>query len=261
MQSVSNTRSVISRPDLKIVFRSLLQADFTALLRSYRTLILNLAVPILILIITDRGAHKNLGAQTPAFYIGMALTYGLIASSLIGYAVTVAQDRAAGVFQRLRVTPAPTWTIMASRLLVQVVVNLIMTIIVLVVGSSIHHVTYGVGSYLLIVVVSIIGGAVFLSLGQAIVGLVKSALAVNALGRILYIVLILLGLLGATGALGDSLKTVADWSPVGAMINLFAVSTHLSAWASTDTDAVIACACYIAVGLFVGIRWFRWEVQ
>ena len=35
------------------------------------------------------------------------------------------RDRELGVLQRLRVTPAPNWMIMASRLIVQVAVNLI----------------------------------------------------------------------------------------------------------------------------------------
>jgi hypothetical protein len=35
------------------------------------------------------------------------------------------------------------------------------------------------------------------------------------------ILLILLGLLGGTGRLGDTKNTIADWSPVGALMTLF----------------------------------------
>ena len=55
-----------------------------------------------------------------------------------------------GVFQRLRVTPAPTWTIMTSRLAVQVVANLIIAVVVLVIGSAIHHLSLDVGQYALV---------------------------------------------------------------------------------------------------------------
>jgi ABC-2 type transport system permease protein len=257
---VSDTAPVAARPPLTLVVESLLHADFAVLVRSGRTLILNIALPIIILVITTTGKNK-LSLNSASFDIGMALTYGLLSSSLIGYATAVAQDRQAGVFQRLRVTPAPTWTIMASRLLVQVLVNLVMAVIVVTVGCLIHGIAYGVGTYLLIAAVSLVGGAMFLSLGQAVVGLVNSAAAVAAVGRILYIGLILLGILGATGLLGDTLKTIADWSPVGAMINLFSAATNLSAWAGTDTTALIASAGYIAIGMFVGIRWFRWETH
>ena len=70
------------------------------------------------------------------FIIGLAIAYGLVSNSILGYALTVARDREQGVFQRLRVTPAPTWTIMTSRLAMQVLANLVITVIVVIVGSS-----------------------------------------------------------------------------------------------------------------------------
>ena len=247
-----------ARPPLGMGFGSLLRADFTVLLHSARALILNIAVPVVILVLTNLG-HGKLTVNTAGFDIGMALTFGLTSSSLMAYSVTVARDRDLGVFQRLRVTPAPTWTIMTSRLLVQTVANLVMTVVVVVLGCLIHDVTFTVGTYLLIGAVALLGSAMFLSIGQAIVGLISSAATVNAVGRILYIVLILLGLLGSTGVLGDTMQTVAAWSPAGAMINLFAAVTQFSAWGDGDTEALIASVGYIAVGLFVGIRWFRWS--
>ena len=73
--------------------------------------------------------------------IGLAITYGLLSTSLLGYAITIARDREKGVFQRLRVTPAPTWTIMTSRLAMQAIANLIIAIVVVIVGTRIHHIS------------------------------------------------------------------------------------------------------------------------
>src|SRR4051794_41922911 len=75
-------------------------------------------LPIFVLISTSgtKATHNFGGAE---FVIGLAIAYGLLSTSLIGYALTVARDREKGVFQRLRVTPAPTWTIMVSRLAMQ----------------------------------------------------------------------------------------------------------------------------------------------
>jgi ABC-2 type transport system permease protein len=249
-----------ARPPIGLIFGSLFRADFTVLLKSSRTLLLNVAVPIFILIVTNLG-HSKLSFGNVGFEIGLALTYGLIASSLIGYSVTVARDRDGGVFQRLRVTPAPTWTIMTSRLLVQVIVNLAITVVVVVIGSIIHHVTFSVGQYLLMVAVSLVGGAVFLSIGQAVVALIRSATVVNAVGRLLYIVLILVGILGVSGLLGTTFQTLSQWSPVGAVIDLFTGVLDLTHWSGVDTNALIACAGYIAICSFVGIRWFRWDAH
>ena len=248
-----------ARPAIGLTFASLFRADFTVLVQSSRTLALNIAVPVIIVIITSLHGTGKTGILVPGFELSLALSYGLIASSLIGYSITVARDRDAGVFQRLRVTPAPTWAIMTSRLLVQVVVDLILTVVVAVLFGIIHHFAYTVTEYLLLVVVSLVGAAVFLSIGQAIVALVPSATAVNAIGRLLYVALILIGLIGSSGLLGDVMQQVSLWSPVGAIIDLYANALGLTHWDGNTTIAVIASAGYIAIFAFVGIRWFRWE--
>jgi ABC-2 type transport system permease protein len=250
------------RPAIGLIYGSLLRADFTVLLRSGRTLLLNIAVPIFILVITDlhlgtKGSGVTYGST--GFTIGLALTYGLMSSSLMGYSITIAHDRDAGVFQRLRVTPAPTWAIMTSRLLVQIMVDLIMTVVVVIIGSIIHSTIFTVGEYLLLVCVSILGGAMFLAIAQALVGLVRSAAVVNAVGRVLYIVFLLLGLLGSTGVLGTTVHDISNWSPVGAIINLYIGALDIAHWSGTDTNGLIATVGYIVVGALIGIRWFRWE--
>lgn len=253
-----------AKPPSGLIFGSLFRADFTVLVRSPRLVVLNLALPVIVLIIFSLHAGQGKGSSAAGllaggFDIGLALTYGLMSASLIGYSITIARDRDAGVFQRLRVTPAPTWAIMGSRILVQLVADLLMTIVVLILGTILFHVVFTPGQYLAVVGIALLGGVMFLAIGQAVVGLVRSATAVNAVGRILYIVLILLGLLGSSGLLGDTIKAIADWTPVGAMINLFATALDLAAWGTSQTYAIIAIAIYIVAGAFIGIRWFRWE--
>ena len=247
-----------ARPAPGLVARSLLRADSLVLLRSRVSVTLSMLLPIAILIVTSFGkAQSRLGGSN--LLIGLAVTLGLITSCLLGYSLTLAHDRETGVLQRLRVTPAPTWMIMTSRLVVQVVTNLVASVIVLIVGSILHGLSLTVGQYALVIAIAVLGACVFLALGQALVGLVKSTSAINALGRILFIVLVLLGLLGATGVLGDTIKAIAEWSPVGALMALF--SDVLNPGAGTGLDAywVLACFGYIVVFAFVGIRWFRWD--
>lgn len=261
---MTDTTFSTDRPPIGLMFGSLFRADFTVLVRNVRTMVLNLAVPILILIVTSLNSHAKAPANgfgSANFTIGLALTYGLMASSLIGYSITVARDRDAGVFQRLRVTPAPTWAIMVSRLLVQLVLDLIMTIVVIAIGEAIHHIPYTVGDLLLIGCVSVLGAATFLALGQAIVGLVRSAVVVNAIGRVLYALLLLVGLLGSSGLLGTTVQVIAEWSPVGALITLYDGVVTLSSWGGLQWSALLACGIYIVVGTFIGIRWFRWEAR
>jgi ABC-2 type transport system permease protein len=247
-------------PPLSTVLRSLLRADLVVFWKHRRALIITLLLPVFLLTSTSgsKATDKFGGA---AYVIGLAIAYGLVATALVGYALTLARDREKGVLQRLRVTPAPTWTIMTSRLAVQSVANLIIALIALIVGARIHHISLSAGQYVLTLIVSLLAGAVFLSIGQALVGLVKSADSVQAVARVLLAVLILLGTLGQSGALGSFWATVARWSPVGAVMTLFAGVLDLSAWGARDTEALLACLGYIVVCSGVGIRWFQWEAR
>jgi ABC-2 type transport system permease protein len=256
---VTSSRAT-AEPSLRLVFNSLLRADFLVFLKHRRALIISLVLPVFVLLSTNgtRATARFGGAE---FVIGLAIAYGLLSTSLIGYALTVARDREKGVFQRLRVTPAPTWTIMTSRLAMQAVANLIISVVVVIIGSAIHHISPTAGQYALVILVSILAGAVFLSIAQALVGLVRSADSVQAVARMLFAVLILLGLLGQSGALGAFWSSIARWTPVGVVMTLFAGVLNLHTWHSRDTFALLACFGYIAVFAGIGIRWFQWDAR
>ncbi len=188
--------------------RTLLQADFLVLLKNKRALAVSGVVPLYLLFITNvsskLGKHhtstqSKLGS--PAFLVMLAISVGLLSAAIMGYAVTIARDREKGVFQRLRVTPAPTWVIMVSRLLVQILANLVITIVVLIIGSRVHHLSLSAIEYVWILLIAVLGGAIFLAIGQALSGLFKSATLVNAIGSLLYAALLLSGLLGPSGIL------------------------------------------------------------
>ena len=222
-------------PPLQLVVSSLLRADFAVLLKNRRALLISVFLPFVILFSTNSSkATKSYGGSL--FIIGLAIALGLVSNSILGYALTVARDREQGVFQRLRVTPAPTWTIMTSRLAMQALANLLLTVIVVIVGTRLHHLSLSAGTYGLVLVVSIVGGAVFLSIGQALVGLVKSADSINAAARVLTFGLVLLSALGQSGTLG-------------------------SAWDTNDSLALLACGGYIVVFAAIGIRWFQWDAR
>lgn len=248
------------RPSVGLALRSLLRADLLVLLRSRVATVLSILLPLVIIIVTTFGkAETRLGGS--AVIIGLALTIGLITSCLLGYSLTLARDREVGVLQRLRVSPAPTWTIMTSRLTIQVAANLIGSLVVIIVGAILHHLALTPPQYVLMLATAVLGAAVFLALGQALVALVRTTGAINATGRILFIVLLLTGLLGGSGILGDTMQSVADWTPVGALLILFSDALTAPAWSGQDTNALIACLGYVVVFTFIGIRWFRWETR
>jgi ABC-2 type transport system permease protein len=223
-------------------------------------LFVSLLLPLIILSTTNSSkATQNFGGAE--FILGLAITAGIAGTSIMGYAPMVARDRENGVFQRLRVSPAPNWAVMASRLSVQMVSNFAIALVVLVVGDRIHHLSLSAGTYVLVLLVSILGSAVFLAVAQALVGLVKSADTVQAFGRLLYIGLVILGIFGASGGLGVFWDTVSKWTPVGALMNVFAGVVGAGAFDSQDWLALLACGGYVIALTTLGIYWFRFDPQ
>ena len=112
-RTVVTPQGTAAGPPLRLVLSSLLRADFLVFLKHRRALIISMILPLFVLVSTsgNKATDKFGGAE---FVIGLAISYGLLSTALIGYALTVARDREKGVFQRLRVTPAPTWTIMTQ---------------------------------------------------------------------------------------------------------------------------------------------------
>jgi ABC-2 type transport system permease protein len=238
--------------------RYLMEANFRVLVRTRRSLIISLLLPLLLLVVwNNKGTLKAFGGSL--FVLAIVMTIAIMSLSIFGYALSVSRDREKGVFQRLRLTPAPTWTIMVSRILVQEISNLVIALLVLIFGSHLYHVSLGAEDYVLAILIALLGGAVFLSIAQTIVALIKSADSVNGVARLVYIVMMLFGLLGLSGALGNLVEAIAKWSPFGAVITIFEGMPHLGSWGVHNSLALLTCFGYIVVFGFIGIKWFRWE--
>lgn len=250
-------RRAVAVPTWSSALKVLLRADVTAQLRTPLSLVITFALPLILLVATGLGKNSAvLGG--PEFRISLALTVGLVSIGTVGYSMATARDRDTGVFQRLRVTPTPTWTIMVSRWIVQLGAVLAMTIVVFMVATLFLGVTLPVQDYLFSVLVALLGSAVFLSIGQAIVGLIASAETLNAAGRLLYVPLIGLSLFGNTDRLGTAVEMVSRWSPGGCLETLFSAAMGATPWDGQCWGALFASAGYTVVFGVLGIRWFRW---
>ncbi len=244
------------QPQIGRTLASLLQADAAVLVRNRRSLIVAIILPLFILLASKRAAVSGSAAL-----LGASITFGLVSIGILGYSMSVARDREKGVFQRLRVTPAPGWAIMTSRIAVQVAASLVMSAVVLIVAGEVDHIVLSPVGYLLAAASALVGAAMFLSIGQMIVGIIKSADTINSLARFIYIGVVLFGLLGESGKLGAALASVATWSPYGTIAAMFAGAGNTSAWTGETWLAVAASLGYILVFAGIGIKWFRWSTD
>jgi ABC-2 type transport system permease protein len=263
-------------PALSEIFRALLEADFTVQLRNNRALLLSFALPLVLLyaLFASFAVKRGIILGDPQFKVAAALTLGMASIAILGYSMTVARDREKGVFQRLRVTPAPTWAIMTSRLLVQVAANLAMALVLLVAANlfigNLPPAEYDSNSpdpadylvvYLLTFICVIFSSALFLSVGQALAGLVKSADTLNAVGRIAYLPLFALGLFGQSTVFGTTFELISRWSPGGTVETLLSGAMNPLNWNSDTSLALAVSTAYSVVFAGIGIRWFQWGAR
>ncbi len=245
-------------PSTSAVFSALLRADLTTQWRNRRASILVILVPALILI-SWKGLIPMLGG---AFVLSNCITIGLIAIGLMGYSNSIARDRDKGIFQRLRVAPAPAWSIMASRLTVQLIMIIIMTTALFLIGYQYDKIILSPAGYILGLLTAIVGGAVYLSLGQAIVGLIKNPETVNVTTRLVYFVFIMVGMftgLGRSNVLGKEIGDAVSWSPYGTVKRIISDGLQADAWTGTTSMALLVTLGYTILFTTLGIKWFRWN--
>jgi len=244
----------ITIPKTSAALSALLRADFTTQWSNRRSVILTLVVPVII-VISWKGLVTTIGG---AFVLSNSITLGLIATGLMGYSISIARDRDKGIFQRLRVAPIPSWSIMASRLIVQLVMILLITTAVFIAGSYYDKITLTPAEYALTYVTAIIGGAVYLSLGQLIVGLILSPETVNSTTRLVYFVFIMIGMFGELNVLGQTVHDLERWSPYGTVKTIVAAGMDIRTWNNDTSLALLLTVLYTVIFSTVGIKRFKW---
>jgi ABC-2 type transport system permease protein len=248
-----------SIPKISTVLKTLLRADFTTQWRNRRAVILTLIVPVIILALWK----PLVGQFGGPFVLSNSITIGLIATGLMGYSNAIARDRDKGIFQRLRLAPLPSWTIMGSRILVQLTMIILVTTFVFIVGNEYDKVTLTPLGYLSTYFTATVGGLVYLSLGQMIVGRIQNPETVNSTSRFIYFIFIMSGMLGEL-YLNEVNKMAHDiivWSPYGTVKTILAAGMEPEKWNHEASMALLVTIGYTAVCAVFGIKWFKWNTK
>lgn len=245
-------------PKTSTVFTALLKADLIVQWRNRRAVVLSLLMPVIILI-SWKGLIPLLGGPLT---LANSLSYGLIATTLLGYSNTLARDRDKGIFQRLRVAPMHGWAIMVSRLTVQLLMVIIITTAIFIVGYDFDKISLSPAGYAITYFVAIIGAAVYLSIGQIIVGLIKNPETVNTTSRLVFIVFIMAGMFATIYSAHNQATTIArvtHWSPYGTVNIIMSAGMVPDKWNMDATYALLATIGYIIVFGSIGIQKFKWD--
>jgi ABC-2 type transport system permease protein len=241
-------------PKTSTIFAALIKADLTTQWRNRRAVVMVFAVPVVILI-----SWKGLVAKVGGPYVlSLCIALGLISIGLMGYTNSIARDREKGIFQRLRVGPLPNWCIMGSRLTVQLVMIMLLTLLTFITGYKYDNIVLSPGGYVLCFLAAIVGGSVYLSLGQMIVGRINNPESVNSTTRLVYFVFVMVGTITPFFD-NPALTKMVNYSPYGTVKSILAASMQPATWTSDTTGYLFITLGYTVVFAYLGIKWFKWK--
>jgi ABC-2 type transport system permease protein len=246
----------VKTPSISQSIMALLKADFTVQWRQGKSPLMATILAVIILATWKNLAHNN---ENPSILVAACITIVQLGIGIMGYPGIIARDREKGVFQRLRVAPVHTWTIMLSRLIVQASVLALTTTIVLIFAYFINKFSLSITNYVLTILASVVCGSVFLGIGQILVGLIKSTETLNSAGRFIYFPLAFGGALAEMNILGRTTKIIIDWSPYGTVQSVLQANLTASGWNGHVYIAFALTMAYALIFAIIGIKWFKWN--
>ena len=198
---------------------------------------------------------------TSTFYVPAITALSVIGACYTNVAMAVCLSRERGVFKRVRGTPMPTWALLFGKLTTAIVVAAVLVVIMAGAGVLFYGVSLPTNTLPAFLVTLAVGAATFCALGLAVASIIPSADAAPAIVNVSILPLMFISDIFIR--MEDSpawITTVADIFPV----RHFAQAMHTSfnpfeTGAGFEPMHLMVMAAWLAVGVVVAIRFFRWE--
>jgi ABC-2 type transport system permease protein len=199
------------------------------------------------------------GIREIQYYVPGFAAYGVMSACFNLLAISLVTRRETGLLKRLRLSPLPTWVMLAALLLNSLVISAVEVILLIGVGKLAFHVylPQNFGAFL---VAFVIGVICFTALGIAASTVVPNQDAAGPMVSIVFFVLLFLSGLWFPLTPGSTLDKISAWFPVHhlilAMFAPFDRARGVSPWAWGDLKVV---GIWGVGGAVVALRRFAWE--
>jgi ABC-2 type transport system permease protein len=236
--------------------------DIKLYLRNFIMVFFTLAFPLLMLFLFG----SMYGNKPTLFYGGhgaMDMTIpGYIATIIIGTTafmslpMDLAQQRQAGVLRRLRATPLRPAMVLGSKLITNLLMALIGTLLLVGVGLVAYQAQMPANG-LLVLAGGVLSALSLYALGFAITSLVRTINAVRAVCfAVFYPMMFLSGGTIPLQLMPQTVQEMAKFMPMTYAVNLMKSLWFGQGW---DLTAVLALAGFALAGGIVSLCFFRWE--
>jgi ABC-2 type transport system permease protein len=192
------------------------------------------------------------------YYVPAFAAYGVMAVCFNTLSVALVVRREMGLLKRIRLSPLPTWVMVAAIFVNALIIALLQAVVVVLIGRFAYHVAVP-HNILAFVVALVVGAICFTALGIATSTLVPNQEAAGPIVSIVFFILLFLSGLWYPIKAGSGLAQAAAYFPVRHMIlaaaTPFFAKGSASAWAWSDIRVM---AIWAAVGIFVSLRRWTW---
>jgi ABC-2 type transport system permease protein len=201
----------------------------------------------------------RLGIRLAQFLTPVFAVFGICMASFVSLALGVAYARQAGVLKRLRTTPLPAWTHVAGRIATAVYVSLVALLIIVGVGVLFYGVDIVWRTVPAVLLTIVVGVFCFAALGLAVVSVVPTPGATQAVTNGGLILLAFISDIFIV-KLPDWLDSVGWVFPLKHFVNAVAdgFNPYLTGSALYWDHLAVMTAWGVA-GVLVALRFFSWE--
>jgi len=239
--------------------------------RNPRVLIFTVVFPVVLLVLfasvfgdaSDAITISGARVPTDAYFTAGIAAYAIMMSSFSTLAIALTSQRESGQLKRMRGTPLPAWTFIASQVLRAIVLVAAMTLVLFLIGWLAFDVAMTAEGVLGIVCYAALGTAAFAALGVALTAVMPTAEAASTIAPFTSV------LLGFISGVWIPVDTLPDWlEEIGRIFPLAPLAEGLqravadpSVGTGLTGENVAVLAAWGLAGLVVAARGFRWEPQ
>jgi ABC-2 type transport system permease protein len=193
------------------------------------------------------------------FYTGSLITFTIVGTAFVNLCVAMTIEREAGVLERRRATPVPTWVLIAGRLLTVALITAAIVFLQLLIGRLAFGVQVPAAGLLGVTVATIVGTASFCCIGFGIFALIRTVESALPITQAVSLPIYLISGVFFGVRIPEALKALSEALPIRHLNDavLHAIGTGEGATSIEVGDLAIVAAWGAAL-LVVAIVRFRW---
>ena len=193
------------------------------------------------------------------FLVPGLLAFTLMQISIAGSGYNIVEYRRKGILKRLFVTPIRPSDFIAGIVLARLVITVVQVAFLLAVAVVLLHVPV-VGSLLDVSIVILLGSAIFLSLGFCMGSIAKTQQAIMLLGNLITLPQVFLsGVFFSVDSMPGALQPLARVLPLTFVVSSLREVIVNGLSLAEQIPALLGLAVWLAIGLLLAIRMFRWK--